>query len=86
MHQMNTAQTRISDAGMKIYGSGKPVRLFVAGLHGDEWKDTTEILKDIKPPKTGTLALIPLVNSGKYVSTLESGLLSWNRKKDSQSY
>ena len=56
--------------GMKIYGSGRPVRLFVAGLHGEEWKDTTEILKNIKPPKTGTLALIPLVDRGKYVSTL----------------
>ena len=61
---------------MKIYGSGRPIRLFVAGLHGEEWKDTTEILKSIKPPKTGTLALIPLVNSGKYISTLEPGLLS----------
>jgi hypothetical protein len=58
------------DAGMKIYGSGKPVRLFVAGLHGDEWKDTTELLKDIKPPETGTLALIPFVDCGKYISTL----------------
>jgi hypothetical protein len=58
------------DAGMKIYGSGKPVRLFVAGLHGDEWKDTTCLMEDIKPPKTGTLALIPLVDRGKYISTL----------------
>jgi len=58
------------DARMKIYGYGKPVRLFVAGLHGDEWKDTTELLKGIKPPKTGSLALIPLVDCGKYISTL----------------
>jgi hypothetical protein len=57
---------------MKIYGSGRPIRLFVAGLHGDEWKDTTGILKNIKAPKTGTLALIPLVSNGKYVSTLEA--------------
>ena len=57
---------------MKIYGSGRPIRLFVAGLHGDEWKDTTGILKNIKAPKTGTIALIPLVSSGKYVSTLEA--------------
>ena len=35
------------DTGMKIYGSGKPVRLFVAGLHGNEWKDTTGFLKSI---------------------------------------
>jgi hypothetical protein len=58
------------DAGMKIYGNGKPVRLFVAGLHGDEWKDTTCLLEDIKPPEIGTLALIPLVDRGKYISTL----------------
>lgn len=58
------------DAWMKVYGSGKPVRLFVAGLHGDEWQDTTGLLSDIKPPETGTLALIPIVDCGKYISTL----------------
>lgn len=58
------------DTGMEIYGSGRPVRLFVAGLHGDEWKDTTELLKGIEPPESGTLALIPLVDCGKYISTL----------------
>lgn len=56
---------------VRIYGNGRPIRLFVAGLHGEEWKDTTGILKGIKAPKTGTLALIPLVSSGKYVSTLD---------------
>lgn len=59
-----------SDAWIKVYGGGRPIRLFVAGLHGDEWKDTTGLLKGIKPPETGTLALIPLVDRGKYVSTL----------------
>jgi hypothetical protein len=59
-----------SDTWMKVYGSGKPVRLFVAGLHGDEWQDTTGLLSCIKPPETGTLALIPLVDRGKYISTL----------------
>lgn len=58
------------DFGMRIYGCGRPVRLFVAGLHGDEWKDTTGLLRRIKPPKTGTLALIPLVDCGNYISTL----------------
>lgn len=57
---------------VRIYGNGRPIRLFVAGLHGEEWKDTTGILKGIKAPKTGTLALIPLVSSGKYVSTLDA--------------
>jgi hypothetical protein len=56
--------------GMEIYGSGRPARLFVAGLHGDEWKDTSELLKEMKPPETGTLVLIPVVDCGKYVSTL----------------
>lgn len=58
-------------AGIRIYGSGRPVRLFVAGLHGEEWKDTTGILEKIEPPETGTLALIPLVSREKYVSTLD---------------
>ncbi|WP_164888440.1 DUF2119 domain-containing protein [Methanosarcina sp. MSH10X1] len=66
---------------MRIYGSGKPVRLFVAGLHGEEWKDTTELLKNIKPSETGTLALIPLVDRGKYVSTLSPDYYSGPGKK-----
>jgi len=70
-----------ADFGMKIYGSGRPVRLVVAGLHGQEWKDTTEILKSIKPPKTGTLALIPLVSSEKYISTLDPGYYPGTGKK-----
>lgn len=55
----------------RILGEGEPVRLFVAGLHGEEWKDTTDILENIEAPKKGTLAVIPLVNSGDYVSTLD---------------
>lgn len=69
------------DPGMRIYGSGRPVRLFVAGLHGDEWKDTTGLLKNIKLPETGTLALIPLVDRGKYVSTLNPDYYSGTGKK-----
>ncbi len=74
------------DPGMKIYGSGRPVRLFVAGLHGDEWKDTTGLLKNIKPPETGTLALIPLVDHRKVHLNPEPRLLFRNRKKDPQGY
>lgn len=55
----------------RILGEGKPVRLFVAGLHGDEWKDTSDILENIEAPQVGTLAVIPLVNKGNYVSTLD---------------
>ncbi|WP_082088239.1 MULTISPECIES: DUF2119 domain-containing protein [unclassified Methanosarcina] len=60
-----------NETELRVYGQGKPVRLFAAGLHGDEWKDTTEILLKIEPPEKGTLALIPLVNRGKYTSTLD---------------
>ncbi|WP_410509440.1 DUF2119 domain-containing protein [Methanosarcina hadiensis] len=59
------------ETGLKVYGQGKPVRLFVAGLHGNEWKDTTEIMMNIKPPERGTLALIPFVQRGEYTSTLD---------------
>lgn len=68
------------DTGMKIYGSGKPVRFFVAGLHGNEWKDTTGLLKSIEPPKTGTLAIIPFVDRGKYISTLDPDYYSGTGK------
>ncbi|MFZ2499482.1 DUF2119 domain-containing protein [Methanosarcina sp.] len=70
-----------SELGIRIYGRGKPVRLFVAGLHGEEWKDTTEILKSIMPPKNGTLALIPLVSNGKYISTLDPAYYPSTGKK-----
>lgn len=66
---------------MKNYGSGRPVRLFVAGLHGEEWKDTAGILNNIKAPKTGALAIIPLVSSGKYISTLEADYYPETGKK-----
>ena len=56
---------------LRVYGSGSPVRLFVAGMHGDEWRDTSQLLLDMKPPETGTLAVIPMVDDGEYVSTLE---------------
>lgn len=55
----------------RILGEGKPVRLFVAGLHGKEWMDTSDILENIAAPRKGTLAVIPLVNKGNYVSTLD---------------
>ncbi|WP_319508035.1 DUF2119 domain-containing protein [uncultured Methanolobus sp.] len=55
----------------RILGEGKPVRLFVAGLHGEEWKDTSDILEGIEAPQKGSLAVIPLVNKGNYISTLD---------------
>ena len=54
-----------------IYGSGEPVRLFVAGLHGNEWRDTSHLLLDLEPPEKGTLAIIPQIDRGEYLSTLE---------------
>lgn len=55
----------------RILGEGEPVRLFVAGLHGEEWKDTSDILENIGAPKKGTLAVLPLVSKGNYISTLD---------------
>jgi hypothetical protein len=55
----------------RILGQGLPIRLFVAGLHGEEWKDTSDILENIQAPKKGTLAVIPVVSAGNYVSTLD---------------
>jgi hypothetical protein len=55
----------------RILGHGDPVRLFVAGLHGNEWKDTSDILENIRAPGKGTLAVIPVVSKGNYVSTLD---------------
>ncbi|MDD4248293.1 DUF2119 domain-containing protein [Methanosarcina sp.] len=66
-----TMHKNTDETGLRVYGHGKPVRLFVAGLHGDEWKDTTELLLKIEPPEKGTLAVIPLVNRGEYISTLD---------------
>ncbi|TQD26127.1 DUF2119 domain-containing protein [Methanolobus vulcani] len=60
----------------RILGEGEPVRLFVAGLHGDEWKDTSDILENIEAPQKGTLAVIPLVNNGNYISTLDERYFS----------
>jgi len=66
-----TTHKYANETDLRVYGQGKPVRLFVAGLHGDEWKDTTEILQKIEPPEKGTLAVIPLVSRGEYISTLD---------------
>jgi hypothetical protein len=60
----------------RILGEGKPVRLFVAGLHGEEWRDTSDILENIEAPQKGTLAVIPLVNNGTYISTLDDRYFS----------
>ncbi len=42
-------------------------------MHGDEWRDTSQLLLNINttPPETGTLAVIPIVDNGEYVSTLD---------------
>ncbi len=60
----------------RILGNGKPIRLFVAGMHGEEWKDTSDILENIEAPMKGTLAIIPLVNRDDYVSTLDEKYFS----------
>lgn len=55
----------------RMMGKGDPVRLFVGGLHGNEWMDTSDILEKLEPPAAGSLAIIPVVCKEKYVSTLE---------------
>jgi len=56
---------------LKRYGSGVPIRLLVAGLHGDEWKSTSERLKQLTPPGTGTLLILQKVSDRNYMSTLD---------------
>lgn len=60
----------------KILGKGKPIRLFVGGLHGNEWIDTSDILDKLQAPKVGSLAIIPVVSHDKYVSTLDHSYYS----------
>ena len=55
----------------RLVGEGDPIRLFVGGLHGNEWMDTSDILEELEPPEVGSLAIIPVVCKEKYVSTLE---------------
>lgn len=56
----------------RIYGKGRPFRLFVAGLHGNEWIDTSRLLMSLKAPSKGSLMLVPMIDSGEYISTLDS--------------
>ncbi len=52
-------------------GSGDPKRLFVGGLHGDEWMHTSALLESLDAPEAGTLVIIPKLTDRAYVSTLE---------------
>lgn len=61
---------------LKLYGKGRPFRLFVAGLHGSEWRDTSSVLLNLERPLSGTLALLPVVSRGIYISTLDSDYYS----------
>lgn len=56
---------------LKRLGSGKPVRLFAGGLHGDEWESTSHMLERLKPPGMGTLIVISKVSKSEYLSTLD---------------
>ena len=71
MGKRNILNCEDTSNDLKIYGSGSPIRLFVAGLHGNEWHDTSELLFNTTPPQNGTLAVIPIVNYGEYISTLD---------------
>ncbi|MHC1574725.1 MAG: DUF2119 family protein [Candidatus Methanogasteraceae archaeon] len=52
-------------------GSGDPKRLFVGGLHGDEWMHTSGVLESLDAPGAGTLVVIPKLTDLAYVSTLD---------------
>lgn len=52
-------------------GSGDPKRLFVGGLHGDEWRYTSAILESLDAPCAGTLVVIPKLTDQAYISTLD---------------
>jgi len=56
---------------LKRYGSGVPVRLLAAGLHGDEWRSTSKRLEGLTIPAIGTLLVIPKVSGREYMSTLD---------------
>ncbi len=53
-------------------GSGDPKRLFVGGLHGDEWVHTSALLESLDAPEAGTLVIMPKLTDRAYVSTLEA--------------
>jgi len=53
-------------------GSGDPRRLFVGGLHGDEWMHTSALLESLDAPGAGTLVIIPKLTDRAYVSTLDA--------------
>lgn len=58
----------------KIFGSGNPCRLFVAGIHGNEEAITKPILEllagDIEI-KSGRLIMVSLSSGDPYISTLD---------------
>lgn len=56
----------------KILGNGEPVRLFVGGLHGNEWIDTSDILEGLQAPKIGTLIIMSVIVKNQYISTLDN--------------
>ena len=56
---------------LKRYGSGAPVRLLAAGLHGDEWRSTSKRLEGLTTPTVGTLLVIQKVSGREYMSTLD---------------
>lgn len=53
------------------FGYGRPRRLFIAGLHGSEWSDTSHILLFLSTPDTGSSYTVPVISRGRYISTLD---------------
>ncbi|MBS7610999.1 DUF2119 family protein [Candidatus Bathyarchaeota archaeon] len=68
---------------MKMYKSIgspiRPLRLFVGGVHGKEYRTTKllfEKLVKTSKPKSGSAIVIPCLYMGRYVSTLSSNYLN----------
>lgn len=64
-------EPRISYENVYYSGSGRPRRLFVAGLHGEEWKYTSDLLLSLDEPEIGSSYKVPVISKGRYISTLD---------------
>lgn len=59
------------DINLYRLGSGRPRRLFIAGLHGEEWIYTSNLLLFLGRPDIGSSYKVPVISTGRYISTLD---------------
>ncbi|BDC36602.1 MAG: DUF2119 domain-containing protein [Candidatus Methanoliparum thermophilum] len=60
----------MADINLYQVGFGRPRRLFIAGLHGDEWRYTSDLLFRLSNPDIGSVYKVPVISKGRYISTL----------------